>query len=392
MNNLCADIGYHSLNHENEQLCGDRVEVLEQEDGAIIAVLADGLGSGVKANILSTLTSKIISTMLAAGLRLEDCVETIAETLPICSERGVAYSTFTIIELLPEGKALLIQYDNPALILLRDGCSVDYPIETTTICGKKILRSEIDLQEKDIIITISDGCLYAGTEINLNYSWQRRDIIQFMEPFYNIGFSAKTLATILLDECEKLYAGKPSDDATSLVLRICRRQPVSLMIGPPERREDDEKMLRQFFGFSGEHVVCGGTTSQIVSHWLQKPLISLPNQGGDPNIPPMATLEGVDLVTEGIITLSRVLEYAKDYLEENETYTQWSYQKDGAATLARLLFEQATDINLLMGMAANPAHQQNSGLPINFNIKMRILEELADCLNKMGKHVRSYHF
>ena len=121
MNNLCADIGYKSINHYGEQLCGDHVDIIEQNENSTVIVLADGLGSGVKASILSTLTSKIISTMMAQGLRIEDCVETIAATLPICSTRGVAYSTFTIIHLIDNESAELIQYDNPQVILIRDG-------------------------------------------------------------------------------------------------------------------------------------------------------------------------------------------------------------------------------------------------------------------------------
>ena len=121
MNDLCADIGYRSINHFGEQLCGDHVDVVEQGENSSVIVLADGLGSGVKASILSTLTSTIISTMMAEGLSLEDCVSTIAATLPICSVRGVAYSTFTIIHLVENREAELIQYDNPQVILLRDG-------------------------------------------------------------------------------------------------------------------------------------------------------------------------------------------------------------------------------------------------------------------------------
>ena len=100
MNDLCADIGYKSINHVGEELCGDHVDVVEENENSTVIVLADGLGSGVKASILSTLTSKIISTMMAAGLPIEECVSTIAATLPVCSLRGVAYSTFTIIHLL----------------------------------------------------------------------------------------------------------------------------------------------------------------------------------------------------------------------------------------------------------------------------------------------------
>ena len=141
MNNLCADIGWRSINHEGEQLCGDHVDIIEQNESSLVIVLADGLGSGVKASILSTLTSKIISTMLAEGLKLEECVSTIAATLPICSVRGVAYSTFTIIHLIDNETAELMQYDNPQIILLRDGEITDYPYSELNIEGKRILRS-----------------------------------------------------------------------------------------------------------------------------------------------------------------------------------------------------------------------------------------------------------
>ena len=127
MNNLCADIGYKSINHFGEQLCGDHIDVVERDDDSTVIVLADGLGSGVKASILSTLTSKIISTMMAEGLTLSDCVETIAKTLPICSVRGVAYSTFTIMHIVENREMELIQYDNPLTILIRDGENYLYP-------------------------------------------------------------------------------------------------------------------------------------------------------------------------------------------------------------------------------------------------------------------------
>ena len=129
MNNLCADIGYRSLNKKGELLCGDSVEVTSQTDNSNskIIVLADGLGSGVKASILSTLTARIIAKMMAEGLDIEDCVSTIAATLPVCSVRGVAYSTFTIIHLIDNEDAEIIQYDNPHVILLRQGKYVELP-------------------------------------------------------------------------------------------------------------------------------------------------------------------------------------------------------------------------------------------------------------------------
>ena len=161
MNNLCADIGVRSMNKYGEQLCGDHVDIVEQEEGSGIIVLADGLGSGVKASILSTLTSKIISTMMAQGLSIEDCVSTIACTLPVCSQREVAYSTFTILNLENNEEAQLIQYDNPHVIMLRAGKSFDYPKTEMIIDGKTIFRSRIKLMENDIFLLMSDGCIHA---------------------------------------------------------------------------------------------------------------------------------------------------------------------------------------------------------------------------------------
>lgn len=162
MNNLCADVGYQSINHYGEQLCGDHVDVVEQGENSTVIVLADGLGSGVKASILSTLTSKIISTMMSEGLTLEDCVETIAATLPICSVRGVAYSTFTIIHLINNETAELMQFDNPLVILIRDGEHYEYKKTELNIGGKKIYNSTIQLRENDVFIAMSDGCPHAG--------------------------------------------------------------------------------------------------------------------------------------------------------------------------------------------------------------------------------------
>ena len=155
MNNLCTEIGYHSLIKHGEQLCGDHVEVVEQGENSFVMVLADGLGSGVKANILAMLTSKIISTMMAAGLGIEDCVGTIASTLPVCEVRKIAYSTFTIIRIVDNEEAEIIQYDNPHVILLRDGKNVEYDKTITEIGGKQIYKSKISLQENDVFIAMT---------------------------------------------------------------------------------------------------------------------------------------------------------------------------------------------------------------------------------------------
>ncbi len=390
MNNLCADIGWKSINHEGEQLCGDHIDIVEQNENSTVIVLADGLGSGVKASILSTLTSKIISTMMAEGLSLEECVSTIAATLPICSERGVAYSTFTIMHIIDNSTVELIQYDNPLVIWIRDNEIYDYPTSELNIDKKKIYKSVIKLQENDIFIAMSDGCPHAGIGLAYNFGWKREDIADFMKTVAPVGYTAKTLSTMLVDECNKQYGYHPGDDATACVVRIRKREPMNILFGPPRNRDDCDRMMSLFFSKEGKHIVCGGTTSSIAAKYLGKPLkASLNFERSD--VPPIAEIEGVDLVTEGVITINKVIEYAKDALGDNEMYDQWSVKRDGASLIARLLFEEATDINFFVGRAVNPAHQ-NPDLPINFNIKMNLVKELSDCLKKMGKRIKVSYF
>ena len=390
MNDLCADIGYKSINHYGEQLCGDHVEIVEPNDNSTVIVLSDGLGSGVKASILSTLTSKIISTMLSEGLSLEECVETIAATLPVCSVRGVAYSTFTIIHLKNNQTAEIIQYDNPHVIIIRDGRNWDYPKREMNIGGKTIYKSNIVLQEDDIFVAMSDGCPHAGIGITYNFGWRRDQIADFIETLAPAGYKAKNLSSMLVDECDKLYGHKPGDDATACVVRIRKREPMNMLFGPPSNRDDADRMMSLFFSKEGKHIICGGTTSSIAAKFLKKPVKTSLNFVRS-DIPPIAEIEGVDLVTEGVITVNKVVEYAKDYLGENTMYEEWSLGRDGASLICRLLFEEATDINFYVGRAVNPAHQ-NPDLPINFHIKMNLVEELSKSLRQMGKRIKVSYF
>ncbi|MGI5978266.1 MAG: SpoIIE family protein phosphatase [Oscillospiraceae bacterium] len=390
MNDLCTDIGYGSLNKYGEELCGDHVDTVEQGESSTVVVLADGLGSGVKASILSTLTAKIISTMMAADMSIEDCVSTIAQTLPVCQERKVAYSTFTILHIMDGTEAELIQYDNPEVILLRGGENVVYPTETLNIAGKKILRTKLRIEEGDVLIAMSDGAPHAGLGVTMNFGWKRENIIEYIKPYSDVGFTAKTLTTMLLDECYSLYGGEPGDDTTVCTVRIRRREPMNLLIGPPSNRADCNKMMALFFSKEGKHIVCGGTTSTIAADFLGKPL-NVELSYFDDEIPPTASIEGVDLTTEGVITINRVLVYAQDYIGENSLYKKWSTGKDGASRIARLLFEEATDINFFVGMAINPAHQ-DPNLPISFSIKMKLVDELAACLRQMGKKIKVSYF
>ena len=391
MDKLCTDTGYVSLNKKGEQLCGDRVEIIARNDNSLTLVLADGLGSGVKANILSTLTSKILSTMIENGMPIEECVDTIVKTLPVCSVRKVAYSTFTIIHVEENTTATLIQFDNPNVILLRGGKHWDYPTTNRVIEGKTILESKFPLQLNDMMIAMSDGAIWAGVGQSMNFGWQRDNVVEFAERMYEDTLSAKMMAALIVDECNRLYAGEPGDDTTVAAVRVRERKPVNLMIGPPADPADVGKMMALFFAKEGKKIVCGGTTSKLAANYLHEDVVTSLDYGTDPDIPPTATIKGVDLVTEGVITLSRVVEYANVFLNNSDLANLWSLQTDGASRIAQYLFEYATDISFFVGRAINPAHQ-NPDLPITFGIKIQLVKQLSEALEKMGKRVSVSYF
>jgi len=312
------------------------------------------------------------------------------KTLPICKEREIAYSTFSLLKFSNNSEVEIVQYDNPSLILLRDNEYYDYYKTEIFFDNKKIFHSRIKLRVGDCFTVFSDGCLYAGVGKELNFGWQRENIIGFVKNVNEKGYNSKTLAKLLIDKCDELYEYSPGDDCSCLIVRVRERESVNLLIGPPKNKFDNERMFSLFFAKMGKKVVCGGTTSQLVANYLNKDLeVSLDYL--NPSIPPMAKIEGVDLVTEGVITINQVLSYAKDFLEDNKFYVVWSKKNDAASKLTRLLIQDATDINFYVGTAINPAHQ-NSDLPISFSIKMQLVEELKNSLEKMGKVIKVSYF
>ena len=383
---VSVDICWKSFNKNREELCGDKVEVLKTEDSSII-ILADGMGSGVKANILATLTSKILGTMFREGAEIDACVETIARTLPICKEREVAYATFSILQIFRDGEAYLVEYDNPKCVFIRNKEIINYPYQERVIEGKKIREFRFHVELNDCFVLMSDGAIWAGEEETMNYNWEWDDMAAYTLKCTNETLSAARLAAMLSQVCYDLYGQKPGDDTTVAVTRVIRRQVVNIFTGPPSRKEDDERVVHDFMKQEGKKVICGGTSANVASRVLKREIVTLVKYA-DPKIPPMATMEGLDLVTEGVLTIGSALDLLHRY--ENDEFDEAFFDaldaENGAAKLARLLIEECTDLNLFVGRALNPAHQ-NSNLPFDLSVRMNLVEQLKDCAERMGKHV-----
>lgn len=387
MNLTYYDIATKSLNKKGEELCGDKVEIIHTGEDTIV-VLSDGLGSGVKANILATLTSKIIATMMQAGASLEDTVNTIAHTLPVCKVRQIAYSTFSILKITSDGRAYLTEFDSPNCLFFRKGTPTPIPYSTRTIEGKSIREAEIALQYGDVLTLVSDGVLYAGLGEILNLGWNWGNISHFLQNRLtadNHTTSAR-LTEALLGACADLYLNAPGDDTTVATITAVPRQDVSILSGPPEHPEQDEAVFNTFMGQYGKKVICGGSTANMAARLLNQEVVT-PLQYKD-NLPPIGHIKGIDLVTEGVLTIRKANSLVTDYLK-NPTDTSILRQLDKPAAssmLAKLLIEQCTHLHLYIGKAINPAHQ-NPNLPVDLSIKIRLLEELASTLTKAGKQV-----
>lgn len=378
------DVSYRSLNKKGEELCGDKVEHISTEEGSIL-VLSDGMGSGVKANILATLTSKIAVTMLKEGAPIEDTIETIASTLPECSVRRMAYSTFTIIKIDNSGECYMVEYDNPPSFFFRDGC--DYPLvkRKRQVGDKTILESNFTLKPGDLLAVVSDGAVHAGVGELLNLGWEWENINDFLRALSTKKF-AGDITSDLLDVCNTLYDSRPGDDTTVMALKLQPIRKLTLFTGPPKDKSMDEDFVKMVEDASGMVVLSGGTTANIVAErWKRDIIIDLEEYRRD-SIPPVGRLDGVDLVTEGLITLNRATEYLSSYIHEGAELTG----DDAAMQLARMLVFESSHIEIVAGTAVNPAHQ-NPDFPVDFNIKLKVVKNLKEILKCLGKNVNIIH-
>ena len=384
-----VDMAYKSLNKNEEELCGDKVEILHTDNSHIL-ILADGMGSGVKANILATMTSKILGTMFLRGIPLEECVETIAETLPVCRVRQMAYATFSILQVYDDGTAYLVEFDNPGCIFIRDGEIMKIPEQFRMIDNRRINEYHFKVKLGDAFVLISDGAINAGVGELLNFGWNWDSVAKYAQREYKKTISAMHLAAAISQACDDLYQYRPGDDTTVAVLRIGEKKLVNLMTGPAQCQEDDEGMVTDFMADENAvKVVCGGTSANIVARVLEKEINVAFTGAMDPNIPPTASIEGIDLVTEGVVTMNRVLKLLEQYTRDDEIDEAFFIELDkpnGASMLAKLLIEQCTDLHLFVGKAVNAAYQ-NTELPFQLGVRQKLVDQIEDVLKRLGKGV-----
>ena len=376
------DFGKVSLNKKKEKICGDYYTIITEPESAVL-VLSDGLGSGVKANILATLTAKMLSIMIAGKVAIRTAVKAVADTLPVCSVRNLAYATFTVM-VVQENEICLLQYDNPDAILLRNGKSIDYRRDIQMFGEKEIHQSYFQFQEGDMLILMSDGVTNAGMGKTTYGGWGREEVVKFCEQRWYKEISAQEMASAIGNAGLDLNLEETDDDLTVLVMKGMKKKVVNIMVGPPADREDDRSYFETFFQKEGMHVVCGGTTAKLVADYLHTKVINIPDSGSE-DVPAMSEIKGIDLVTEGLLTLQKLMEYYEDFSEDRLYFNRLIKKKDGAAELFRILFTEATEINFFFGNALN---ENYTALHIDREKKKKLALELIDNLEAEGKKVK----
>lgn len=389
--NISIDMAYKGINHYGEELCGDKVEVVDKEDSRIL-ILADGMGSGIRANILATLTSKIIATLMYNDLNIDEVVSTIAKTLPVSSVNGVAYSTFSIIQVYHDGDVYVVEYDNPECVFIRNGKIKALPFTYRKIEGKKIRECRFHALVGDAFIIMSDGCLYCGIEDVINYAWDWNAFASCCEKTVVQTRTAAQLADKLNHACEVLYNGTCRDDTTVAVARIGEDKVVNIMTGPPLSKSDDRRMVKDFMKEDGIKIVAGGITSQIVARELGRRLITSVGML-DPEIPPTAKIEGIDLVTEGVLTLNKAIELLERYQQDDvsEEFFDELSRENGATRMACYLMEDCNTVNLYIGKAVNKDYTTKE-LPFEISVRQNLMIRLENVLRAMHRNVIIHYY
>jgi len=382
---LHIEVAAGQLCKVNEELCGDSFSVTRTINSSII-IVSDGLGSGVKANILSSLTTRMAATMLKEGSKVDDVIDALANTLPVCKVRGLAYSTITIVHInADEGRAYLAEYDSPAVMVIRNKQDVRLGKIETVIGERVIQEANFAIENGDWMILITDGVLHAGIGgvLNLGWGWDR--VNGYIRGIAGKDMSAEDLVTEVLELCNRLYAGKPGDDATVVAVKARLPRYMTALVGPPVNPDQDGEAVQRLRSKEGVKVVCGGTTAQMVARVTGKKLrVDLTSMAG--SVPPVAEIEGIDLTTEGMLTLAQT----RLILAKGGSSRALKGKRDGASRLAAALAD-ADCVHFIVGRAINPAHQ-SPDIPVALAMKHQIVENIIELLRQRGKEVTAEYF
>ncbi|WP_126992877.1 SpoIIE family protein phosphatase [Thermosipho globiformans] len=378
---ITCEINYASKNKKGEWVCGDSIKIRRNEEKCVVSV-SDGLGSGVKANILSTLTATMATTMVFNNVPIKEVFTSIISTLPTCKVRKISYSTLaTCLIDYKKKRCTIFEYEFPLIFYFRDGKLLNLKKIVKKVENKKLTVSEIDIKIGDSIFLMTDGISQAGMGTDMYpFGFGEENIIFELKNLLKNKVEHENIVKHMIKLAEKLDRYSKGDDALIAGLKIREKRVLTIMVGPPEDESKDRLVVEKFLNSKGKKVICGGTTGQIVERITGKN-IDVDVRTISKNSPPIGYMDGVDLVTEGIITLTQVFRYYENQIEELGV---------GAKKLIEML-EEADVINFLVGRAINPAHQ-NPLFTHDISLKFRLINDISKILEKRGKIINLEYF
>jgi len=353
-----------------------------KEEGRVISVLSDGLGSGVKASVLASLTATMALRYASAFVDVRKSAGTIMDTLPVCEVRKISYSTFTIVDLDEDGRARAIEHGNPPLVLIRG--TVPVPLERAEVTlenwkDRTICYSEFDVQLGGRVVCFSDGISQSGLgRRGFPLGWGKDRVCAFLADLiaHDREVSSRELTRKIVTEALANDGAIPRDDMTCAAVYYRHPRRLLLITGPPFLKEHDADLAARVLAFQGKKVICGGTTATIVARQLNRPVRTLLDRL-DPEIPPAAEMEGLDLVTEGTMTLARVAEMLDRGAGE-------AWPDNPARDLMNLLL-QSDIVEFVVGTRINEAHQ-DPNVPVELDLRRNIVRRIMSLME--SKHLK----
>ncbi len=379
-NPFYVEVNVVQKNHDLERICGDHfLSKRIYEENRIIVVLSDGMGHGVKAAMLSTLTATMALNLTEEHKDVQRIADIIMNTLPVCSERKMSYSTFTIVDIEIDGSTRILEYDNPQTVILRGSKIIDPDWQTITLVSEKNSGKELRTctfvpQKEDRIIICSDGVAQSGMGgAKYPFGYGQDNVAKYVQELIGNDktISGAQLAAKVVNIAVMNDNYHPKDDTSCAVIYF--REPRRLLIctGPPYEEHKDTELAGVVRNFDGKKIICGATTGDIVSRELGIPIIDS-FEFEDTDLPPVSFMEGIDLVTEGILTLGKVSEILKNYSQK------YKLGKGPADQIVRLLLD-SDDIHFIIGTRINIAHQDPS-LPVELEIRRTVVRRIARLL------------
>ena len=378
-NSFFIDVACIQNMHVGESICGDVFLSRKiKDEGRSIIVLSDGMGSGVKANVLASLTASMAMSFTQDHRDVAASAQVIMDTLPVCSERKISYSTFTIIDIDVDGTTVIVEYDNPCCLIMSGIKEVDpgwrYELIDDERCRKRLRICSFKASMEFRIFFWTDGLVQSGMGSRVHpFGWGYDNLKRYVLNLVSASpFSSSAgLARKLVNMASANDGGRPSDDTSAGVVYFREPRKLLLVTGPPFDARNDLNYALKVQQFNGKKIIAGGTSAEIIARELALCF----DQGmdvSDPDLPPLSYVDGFSLVTEGILTLGKVVKILENYRPDDRL-------GNGPAEKIVKLFFESDRIHFLNGTGINIAHQ-DPNLPVELEIRRSVVKRICRLL------------